>query len=58
MDLGLAGKKAAITGGSRGIGRAIVERLLEEEAYTELAPVEAVVEQVRDFTEPADGPGR
>ncbi len=28
------------------------------EAYTELAPVEAVVEQVRDFTEPADGPGR
>lgn len=32
MDLGLAGKKVAITGGSRGIGRAITARLLEEGA--------------------------
>lgn len=30
MDLGLSGKKAIITGGSRGIGRAITEQLLAE----------------------------
>jgi 3-oxoacyl-[acyl-carrier protein] reductase len=30
MDLGLKGRKAAITGGSRGVGRAIAELLAEE----------------------------
>lgn len=30
MDLGLAGKVALVTGGSRGIGRASMERLVAE----------------------------
>jgi NAD(P)-dependent dehydrogenase (short-subunit alcohol dehydrogenase family) len=30
MDLGLAGKKALVTAGSRGIGRALVQRLVAE----------------------------
>jgi 3-oxoacyl-[acyl-carrier protein] reductase len=32
MDLGLAGKRVTVTGGSRGVGRAIVERFMVEGA--------------------------
>ena len=32
MELGLAGKRILVTGGTRGIGRAIVDGLLTEKA--------------------------
>ena len=51
MDLGLAGKRALVTGGSRGIGRAIAGRLLDEGAAVAIAArgADAVAEAVADL---------
>ena len=51
MELGLAGKRVAITGGSRGIGRAIATRMLEEGASVAICArgQEGVDEALADF---------
>ena len=56
MDLGLAGKVALVTGSSRGIGRAIATRLVEEGADVVFCARGA--EALDEAVSVARGPGR
>ena len=52
MELGLKGKVVAVTGGSEGIGRAVVQRFVEEGAKVtfcarRLEPLEQLAAQMR-----------
>ena len=49
MDLGLAGKRALVTGSTRGIGRAITETLLAEGASVAICARNG--DEVRDAVE-------
>ena len=56
MDLGLAGKIAVVTGSSRGIGRGIATRLVEEGADVVFSARGA--EALEDAVASTEGPGR
>jgi len=53
MDLGLKGLKAVVTGGTKGIGRAIVQTLVAEGAHVAFCArnAEEVAQAVKDFSD-------
>ncbi len=57
MDLGLAGKRAVVTGGTRGIGRSIVEHLLGEGCHVGLCARDAAAVESSVATLKAEHPG-